>query len=52
MKKLPFMAAMKDYFGLLPEQTLSGFLQEVKKLSPAERIFFTEGLKTVGYEIT
>ncbi len=50
-KELPFAAAMKDYFGFLPGQTLSGFMQELKTLSPEERAWFTQNLATVGYSI-
>lgn len=51
MKKLTFVAAMKDYFGLLPNETNIGFMAEIKALSPDERAHFTTLLATVGYEV-
>ena len=51
MKKMGFITAIKDFFGLHPGQTLTQFGTEVKALSEAERDFFRAGLATVGYEI-
>jgi hypothetical protein len=47
-----FMAAAKDYFGLLPGQTAMGFGKEVKELSAESRAELTEELKKAGYNIT
>lgn len=51
MKKLTFVAAMKDYFGLLPNETNTGFVAEIKALTPEDRAYFTTLLSTVGYEV-
>lgn len=51
MKKLTFVAAMKDYFGLLPNETNTDFMAEIKALTPEDRAQFTAMLATVGYEI-
>jgi hypothetical protein len=51
-----FMAAMKDFFGfgVMPDgkpQTLSEFAKECKELSPADREYFSVGLRENGYPI-
>lgn len=51
MKKMSFVACMKNYFGILPGQTSTGFMQEIKALQGADREFFKTYLPTVGYEI-
>lgn len=51
MKQLAFSAAMKDYFGFLPGQTLSGFMQELKALNDSDRAWFKANLPSVGYEL-
>lgn len=47
-----FTKAVKDYFGYLPGQNLSGFMAEVKALDAADREYFKKLFLTVGYEIT
>jgi hypothetical protein len=51
MKQMTFIQAMKDYFGLLPDQTPVGFMKEIKALSPDERSWFRSTLPSVGYQI-
>lgn len=51
MKKLTFMAACKDYFGLKPGQTSLEFGKEIKELSQADREEIKAGLESQGYEI-
>lgn len=51
MKKMVFAAAMKDFFGLQPSQTLPGFLQELKAPNTDDRAYFIVGLKQNGYDI-
>lgn len=51
-KKLAFIAAMKDYFGYHPNQTPMDFLKEVRALDDAEKAYFIQALKSVGYEVT
>jgi hypothetical protein len=46
-----FTAAMKDYFGFKPEQKLGEFVAEIKALNDAEKAFFAEGLRSVGYTL-
>lgn len=46
-----FVAAMKHFFGVREGQTLSEFSAELKALSPEERNFFAEGLRTNGYPL-
>jgi len=48
---MSFVEAMRDYFGLLPGQTMSQFFQEIKVLSDTERAEFKAMLATVGYVI-
>lgn len=46
-----FMAAMKDFFGLRPGQTLMEFRDEIKELSADDRAYFATGLRANGYPI-
>jgi hypothetical protein len=48
---MSFVAAMKDYFGMLPDEKPVQFLGEIKKLTPNDRTDFTVMLSGVGYEI-
>lgn len=56
MQKMPFTAAMKDYFGARKRDDgsndLIGFMNELKALSDAEKEWFRTNLAAVGYEIT
>jgi len=51
MKKMSFVAAMKDYFGLKVNQTSLQFMQEIKALQGPDREFFKTHLSDVGYEV-
>lgn len=51
VKKMSFVACMKDYFGLRSGQTSVEFMQEIKSLQGPDREFFKTHLPTVGYEI-
>ena len=51
MKQMTFLSAMREYFGMKPNQTAMEFMQEIKALSAAERDWFKSHLATVGYEI-
>ena len=44
-----FVAAARDFFGYQPGQTLSGFNDEIKKLTPEDRKEISDGLRAVGY---
>ncbi len=49
MKRMTFVAAIKDYFGPHPDDV--PLLNELKALTSEDRTWFKENLKTVGYEI-
>ena len=51
-KQATFAAAMKEFFGLKPGQSLQGFAAELKALSDEEKAFFRAGLEQNGYQIT
>lgn len=51
MKQMTFITAMKDYFGMHPNQTAMEFMQEIKALTPQDRDWFKANLPSVGYEI-
>lgn len=51
-KKMSFMVACRDFFGMLPSQGLQDFAKELKALTPADRADITKGLEQNGYEIT
>ena len=51
MRKLSFIAACREYFGIREGQTSIEFLKEVKALDEKDRAYFTELFKTVGIEI-
>ena len=51
MKKLTFIAAMKDYFGTKAGQTSVEFMKEIKELTNEDREWFRANLPKVGYEI-
>jgi hypothetical protein len=48
---MSFVAAMKDYFGLLPGQNNAQFLGELKKLTLDDKAWFAAELPSVGYQI-
>jgi hypothetical protein len=51
MKKMKFAAAVKDFFGFKDNETLSGFMSEMKELTPEDRVELKEELSKEGYEI-
>lgn len=50
-KKLTFMMACRDFFGLHSGQTNMQFAQEVKALTDADKTEIRAGLEKLGYEI-
>jgi hypothetical protein len=46
-----FTAAVRDFFGFLPGQTIGEFAAELKKLTADDRTEITIGLKAVGYNV-
>lgn len=51
MKKMSFVLACIDFFGLTPGQTKLQFMSEIKKLTDEDRIDLTRLLEKSGYEI-
>lgn len=51
MKKMTFMSACIDFFGLKDGQTKLQFGQEVKQLTEKDRAEIKAGLEQNGYEI-
>lgn len=51
-KSMTFIAACKDFFGLLPGQTLSQFLAETKALTEKDRAELSAMLAANGYTLT
>ncbi len=51
IKKLTFMAACKDFFGIKEGQTSMQFAQEIKALTAEDRVEIGAGLAQNGYEI-
>lgn len=50
-KKLTFMQACKDFFGMHPNQTPVQFAKELKELTESDRADIKAGLENNGYEI-
>lgn len=51
VKKMTFMSACKDYFGLKTGQTPVEFGREIKALTEDDRAEIRKGLEQNGYEI-
>jgi hypothetical protein len=52
MPKTGFVKAMKDYFGLLPGQSVMQFGAELRALSDQEKHDFAQGLRSIGIDCT
>lgn len=50
MSKVGFVKAMKDFFGLLPGQTVLQFGAELKVLTYEEKLDFAKGLRAIGID--
>lgn len=50
-KEYSFIAACKDFFGNLPEQTNMQFAAEVKALTDDDRAEIKAGLMAQGYKV-
>jgi hypothetical protein len=48
MFQIGFVKAMKDYFGLLPGQTILQFGAELKALAYEEKLSFAQALRSIG----
>lgn len=52
IKPIAFLAAMKEFFGYKPGQTLSGFKAELEALTDADREYFYAGLTADGFYLS
>ncbi len=50
-KRMTFMAACKDFFGLKSGQTALDFGKEIKALTDSDKAEIKAGLEKHGYEI-
>ena len=50
MPQIGFVKAMKDYFGLLPGQSVIQFGAELRALSYEEKLTFASGLRAIGID--
>lgn len=51
VKTMTFISACKDFFQLMPGQTLIAFRDEIKTLTPKDREEIIQGLEQNGYKI-
>lgn len=51
-KPMGLSAAMRDFFGMKPGQTLKEFMEELKSLTDADKAEFRTALEARGYVIT
>lgn len=51
MKQMSLTAALKDYFGYKPGQSLGDFMAEVKALTVEDKAYFIREFAKVGYQI-
>lgn len=49
---MSFLAAMVDFFGLLPDQKRMDFGKECQALDDASKAFFRAGLEANGYVLS
>jgi hypothetical protein len=50
MPQIGFVKAMKDYFGLLPGESVMQFGAELKALTEADKQNFATGLRAIGID--
>lgn len=51
MQQMTMTKALKEYFGFKPGQNLTGFMDEIKALTPDDRAYFKKEFVKVGIEI-
>lgn len=51
MKKMTFVQAMKDFFGLRESTTNLEFMREMRDLTDSDKDWFRTNLPKVGYEL-
>jgi len=49
MKEMSLIAALKDYFGFKPGQTMTEFMAEIRELTQEDRDWFKREFVKVGY---
>jgi hypothetical protein len=52
LRKMTYVAAMRDYFFRQGIDSLQTFMAELKQLTPEDKLELRSMLPTVGYEIT
>jgi len=52
MKHVTFVMACREFFGLLPNETLQEFVAEVRALTQKDKTDMIEMFKTVGLDAT
>lgn len=52
MKQMTLTAALKDYFGYKPGQSLGEFMIEIKALTDEDKAYFKALFPSVDYQIT
>lgn len=52
MRQMTFTAALVDFFGKQPGQSVGEFMQEIKALTQEDRAYFKREFVKVGIEIT
>jgi len=49
--QMSFTKAIVEYFGKKPGQSTGEFMQEIKNLTPEDRLYFKQEFAKVGIEI-
>jgi hypothetical protein len=52
LKQTSFIGACREFFGLKPGQVLKDFADEVKQLTPQDKIDLIAMFRTVGFDAT
>jgi len=52
LKEMTFVAACRQFFGMLPNETLQEFVAELKALTPQDKLDLIEMFKSVGINAT
>jgi len=50
MSTKSFTAACREFFGFKPGQTLAGFAEELRALTPKDKADIYEGFKAIGIQ--
>ena len=52
LKQMTFVQACKTFFGLLPNETLLEFAQELRQLTPQDKLELIEMFRSIGIDAT